>query len=60
MIAVEGRAAMSDIEVRRFDPVQETAARLAFSALFKQPEKRTAAEANALRILLGKTEEAAA
>jgi len=51
---------MSDIEVRRFDPVQETAARLAFSALFKQPEKRTAAEANALRILLGKTEEAAA
>lgn len=39
-----------DIEVKRFDPVAESAARIAFEALFKPAERRTVAEKTALRI----------
>lgn len=43
---------MSEIEVKRFDPVAESAARIAFEALFKEPSRRTVAEKTALRIVV--------
>lgn len=43
---------MPDIEVKRFAPVAENAARVAFDALFVPADRRTVARKTALRVVV--------